>query len=365
MIPVSEPLIGRNEKKYVLDCLTSGWVSSKGSYIRRFENAFARLIGTKYAVACSSGTGAIHLALAALHIGPGDEIIVPTLTMIATALPIVYLGAKPILVDSEKNTGNINVSKIEEKITKKTRAIIPVHLHGHPADMAAVRKLAKKYKLAVIEDAAEAHGAKIRNKLAGSFGDMGCFSFYGNKIITTGEGGMVTTNNKRLADRMRSLRNLARTPNKHFLHQEIAYAYRLSNVQAALGLAQTENAKNFIAKKRTIAQKYSRLLSGVNGLRLPSELPGYTNVYWQYGILFNSKQTRDSVEKKLAKNGIETREFFIPLHRQPAFKKIGLFTGERYPVAEHLSSHGLCLPSGVALTGADIAYVCTTLRSLL
>lgn len=365
MIPVSQPIIGRNAKKYLLDCVKSGWVSSKGTYVERFEKAFARYIGTKYAVASSNGTSAIHLALAALNIGPGDEGIIPTLTMIATALPIIYTGATPVLADSEPITGNIDVGKIESKITRRTRAIIPVHLHGHPADMTEINNIARKYHLAVIEDAAEAHGAEIHGKKVGSFGDMGCFSFYGNKIITTGEGGMVTTNNKKLADRMRSLRNLARTPGRHFLHQEVAYAYRMSNLQAALGLAQTEEAGRYVAKKRRIAHIYTRSLNHIPALTLPAELPGYTSVYWQYGIVFKNKKTRDLVGQKLAARGIETREFFTPLHRQPAFTKRGLFTGESYPVAENLSVRGLCIPSGLALSGADIGNICTTLQSLL
>lgn len=361
MIPVSDPIIGRHAKKYILDCLASGWVSSKGTYIDRFEKAFAGFIGTKYAVATSSGTSAIHLALAALDIGLGDEIIIPALTMIATALPIIYTGATPVLVDSEPRTGNIDTTKIQAAVTHRTRAIIPVHLHGHPADMTEIVRLAKKNNLAVIEDAAEAHGAQIHGKKAGSFGDMGCFSFYGNKIITTGEGGMVTTNSKSFADRVRSLRNLARTPGKHFLHKEIAYAYRLSNLQAALGLAQTEDARRFVAKKRRVARTYNRLLKKIPNITLPTEIPGYTSVYWQYGILLKNKKTRDGIEKKLAARGIETREFFIPMHRQPALTKLGLFKNQRYPVAEELSSRGLCLPSGLTITAKELHDVCATL----
>lgn len=365
MIPVSDPIIAKNAKKYLLTCLTSGWVSSRGPFIERFERVFARFIGTKYAVATSSGTSALHLSLAALRIGPGDEVIVPTLTMIATALPIMYQGATPVLVDSEPGTGNIDVQKIKAKITRRTRAIIPVHLHGHPANMTAIMDLAKKHHLAVVEDAAEAHGAEFKGRKVGSFGDAGVFSFYGNKIITTGEGGMVTTNNKALADRMRSLRNLARTPGKHFLHQEVAFAYRLSNLQAALGLAQTEEADRFVDRKRAIAKKYNELLSGVSGIILPVERHGYKSVYWQYGIVFSGELMRNTVEKLLAKRGIETREFFVPLHRQPAFTKRGLFSKERYPVSEMLSARGLCLPSGLTLTDNEITYVCKNLVSSL
>lgn len=365
MIPVSQPVMGRHAKKYLLDCLETGWVSSKGPYVERFERAFADFIGTKYAVAASSGTSSLHLALAALTIGPDDEVILPALTMIATVLPVLYTGATPVLVDSEPATGNIDITKIEKRITKKTRAIIPVHLHGHPADMAGIMKLAKKYHLAVIEDAAEAHGAKIRGKNVGSFGDMGCFSFYGNKIITTGEGGMVTTNHTGLAERIRSLCNLARTPGRHFLHQEIAYAYRMSNLQAALGLAQTEDADRFVAKKRRIAETYTRLLQHMHGITLPVEVPGYTSVYWQYGILFKNKKIRDMIAQKLAARGIETREFFIPLHHQPALIHKGLFTHQKFPVADTLSRRGLCLPSGLALGTKDIHFVCRIIMQAL
>lgn len=365
MIPVSEPIIGPNAKRYILDCLTTGWVSSKGAYVDRFEKKFADFVGTKHAVAVSSGTSALHLALAALGIGPGDEVIMPALTMIATAFPVIYVGATPVLVDSERATGNIDTNNIRAAITRRTRAIIPVHLHGHPADMKPILKLAKQYHLAVIEDAAEAHGAAIGGRMTGSFGDMGCFSFYGNKIITTGEGGMVTTDNARLAARIRHLRNLARTPGKHFVHQEIAYAYRLGNLQAALGLAQTEEARRFVAKKRHIAKTYNRLLRNIPGITLPAEAPGYTSVYWQYGVLFTSKKIRDRVEQQLARKGIETREFFVPLHRQPALTRRGLFKKNRYPVSEYLSSRGLCLPSGVALPDGDISTICTALQSSL
>jgi perosamine synthetase len=333
--------------------------------VEKFERAFARWTESSYAVSCPSGTAAIHLALAAAGVKPGDEVLLPALTMVATALPVIYLGAKPVLVDVRPDTGTIDENKIVSKITEKTVALIPVHLHGHPANMTAIKKTARHHHLKVIEDAAEAHGARIGTRMAGSIGDMGCFSFYGNKILTTGEGGMVTTMSKRFDTRIRLLRNLARTPGRHVLHQEVAYAYRMGNLQAALGLAQTEEADTFVAKKRHIAALYTRLLQRETGMTLPVELPGYRSVFWHYGILLSNGKVRNRIERQLAKKGIETREFFIPLHRQPAFTRLGLFRGERYPVAEDLGRRGLCLPSGLTITDAQIRFVCKTLISLL
>jgi len=366
MIPVSQPLIAKNASKYLQECLRTGWVSSAGSFVERFENAFAKYIGTKYAVATSSGTSAIHLSLASLDIGPGDEVIIPSFTMIATLLPILYQGAKAILVDSEEKTGNIATSLIEKKITKKTKAIIPVHMYGHPVHMKPILQLAKKYNLAVIEDAAEAHGAEyfLNNtwKKVGSMGDTGCFSFYGNKIITTGEGGMITTNNKRLADRVRSLRNLARTPGKHFLHKEIAFAYRMSNLQAAVGLAELEEIEKYVTIKKEIAHIYSTKLAGIGDIILPSEEPYAKSVFWQYGIRVKDKKKLSLLEKYLAKKQIETRRFFVPMHMQPACEKLGLFKNEKYNIAEKLETSGLCIPAGVAMKKADILYVTQTIK---
>lgn len=242
-IPVNEPLIAKNATKYVLDCLETGWVSSAGTYIEKFEKAFAKYLGVKHAITTTSGTTALHLALLTLGIGSGDEVIVPTLTMIASVNSICYVGAIPVLVDSEPETGNIDPKKIEEKITKKTKAIMPVHLYGHPADMDKIMEIAKKYKLAVVEDAAEAHGAEYKGEKAGSFGKINCFSFYGNKIVTTGEGGMVVTNDDKLAERARSLKDLAHSKKRRFLHEELGYNFRMTNMQAALGLAQLEEIR--------------------------------------------------------------------------------------------------------------------------
>lgn len=367
MIPVSEPLIGKNASKYIEECLKTGWVSSAGSYVEKFEEAFAKFIGTKYAVATNSGTSALHLSLAVLDIQKGDEVILPSFTMIASLLPIIYQGAIPILVDVEKQTCNINPLLIEKKITKKTKAIMPVHMYGHPVNMEPIIELARKYNLAVIEDAAEAHGAEClvnkQWKKVGSIGDLGCFSFYGNKIITTGEGGMITTNNKHLAERAKSLRNLARTPGRHFLHQEIAFAYRMSNVQAAVGLAELEEIKKYIKRKIAIANLYQEQLGVISEICLPQQAPYAKSVFWQYGILLQTKRkTVAQLESYLKKHTIETRRYFTPMHRQPACIKRGLFKNENYPIGEQLEQLGLCLPSGVAISDKDLLFISQTVR---
>ena len=375
-IPISKPIIAKNAKKYLLECLSSGWVSSKGPYVEKFEGRFADFVGTKYAVATSSGTHSLHLALASLNIGPGDEVIVPTLTMIAAALPVIYVGAKLVLVDSEEITGNMDVFKVEEKITKKTRAIIAVHLNGHPLDMDPLISLARHHNLSIIEDAAESHGAQYqfshkRRRLSwlkvGSIGDLGCFSFYGNKIITTGEGGMVVTNNKQLADKVRYLRNFARSTSKHFYHQQIAFAYRMSSLQAALGLAQLEQADKIIELKSEFASLYMKHLRNIKSLQFPTQKPYAKRIYWNFDIIIkeNSPVTRDELAEILEKNSIETRIFVIPLHKQPALIKLGLFKKEKYPVAEKLSRQGLSLPLGPDIKKEEITYICNLIRQTL
>jgi perosamine synthetase len=369
-IPVAQPILTKNAKKYLLDCVDSGWLSSIGPYVGRFENNFAKYIGVSHGIATNSGTSAIHLALASLDIKPNDEVILPALTMIATVLPILYLGATPILVDSETQTGNIDVKKVEKKITKKTKAIIIVHLHGHPVEMDTVLTLVKKYNIKLIEDAAEAHGAEYKGKKVGSFGDIGCFSFYGNKIITTGEGGMCLTNNKSLAKKIRDLGDIDRHHTRHFYHDKIAYTYRMSNLQAAVGLSQLENIKIFIEKKRRIAFQYNKHLTPnsyhltSHYFDLPLELTYAKSVYWQYGILIKKNSFGNSVQlaKYLEKLGIETRPFFLPMHKQPALLKHNLFKGEKYPVAESLSRTGLCLPSALTMTDDQIEFVSNNVK---
>lgn len=369
MIPISKPIIARNAKKYLLDCLNSSWISSKGPYVEKFERAFAKFVGTKYAVATSSGTSALHLSLATLNIGADHEVIVPDLTMIAAALPIIYVGAKPVLIDSESDTGNLDPAKIEDKISNKTRAIIVVHLNGHPADLKSILNIAKKHQLAVIEDAAESHGAKYnlagKWKPVGSIGDLGCFSFYGNKIVTTGEGGMVATNNKRLAERAASLRNLARSPKKHFYHKEVSFVYRMSNLQAALGLAQLEEVETSLKKKAYFASVYFDNLKNLPFLQLPIEKQYAKRIYWNFDVLIKPPVNPQTVAKYLSHHGVESRIFVIPLHKQPAFLRLGLFKNEHYPVADRISKIGLSLPLGPNIKNQDINYICHLIKQVV
>jgi len=367
MIPVNEPLIGKKELQYITDCVKSGWISSKGSYIKNFEEKFAKFCGVRHGISTTSGTTALHLALASLGIKKGDEIIMPTFTMVATAYAVLYLGAKPVFIDSEERTWNMDVSKVEEEIGQKTRVLLPVHIYGHPVDMDPLIKLSKKYSLFVIEDAAEAHGAKYKGRICGSMGDMNCFSFYANKVITTGEGGMVVTDDKRLAEKARLLKDLSHSPKQRFLHTALAYNYRMTNMQAAIGLAQIEKANILIEKKRRIASLYNDNLKDIEGLRLPIEEKWAKSVYWMYSILVEDDLgiSRDQFKLELLKEGIDTRSFFIPMHRQPVIKEMGLVDKKKkYPVSDYISDHGLYLPTGLALKDKDVLSVCETIRKI-
>jgi len=356
-IPVCEPKLGKKEMQYVTDCLNSGWISSKGEFIQRFEEKFSRYCGARYGVATSSGTTALHLAVATLGIGLGDEVIIPSFTMIATANAVVYTGAKPVLVDSEKRTWNINVDKIEEKITKNTKAVMVVHTYGHPVNMGPLLDLAEDHNLLVIEDAAEAHGAEYNAKRVGALGELGCFSFYANKIITTGEGGMLVTNNEDLADKAKLLRDQAFDREKRFWHRYIGFNYRITNLQAAIGVAQMEKIDAFVETRRRNAHLYNSLLKDVNGITLPPEAKWAKSVYWMYSILIESSFSmgRDKLMEYLARKGVETRNFFYPIHKQPVYS--GRYKGEKYPVAEQLSCKGVNLPSGNTLGKGQIEYV--------
>ncbi len=362
-IPISQPSIPDDTLEYVKKSIDAGWLSSSGPFIHKFEENFAKFIGSKYAVATNSGTSAIHLALSSLGIKKGDEVIIPAFTMIATVLPILYTGATPVLVDAEPQTGNMNVSQVKKKITNRTKAIIPVHIYGHPVDMEPLIDLAHTHSLAIIEDAAEAHGAqyKLKNtwKMVGGLGTIGCFSFYGNKIITTGEGGMAVTNNKQVAEKIKNLRNLARFPGQYFLHEEIGFAYRMSSLEAAVGISQLKHIRQFIRRKIQIASLYKKLLSDIPYLTLCGQAPYARSVYWQYYLLVKpgSPTTKQDLKSFLERHGIETRDFFVPVHMQPPLQKRGFFKGETYPVAEDLSNRGLCIPSGVAISDEDIKYV--------
>jgi perosamine synthetase len=366
MIPVCEPFLSGKELEYVTDCIKSNWISSKGKYIEEFEQKFAHYCGCKYGISTTSGTTAIHLALASLGIGLGDEVIVPTFTMISTVFAVVYTGARPVLVDAEPETWNIDVTRIEEKITPRTKAIMPVHIYGHPCDMEPIMEMVRRHNLYVIEDAAEAHGAEYKGRKAGSIGHVNCFSFYANKIITTGEGGMVVTNNRQIAEKARRLKDLAHSKEKRFLHAGLGFNYRMTNIQAAIGLAQFERIDELVERRRKNAYFYNSLLKDIKGIGLPPEKEWARNVYWMYSIFIEDQfgMSRDELMRKLEEKEIETRTFFIPMHQQPVFTSMNLFAGERYPVAEELSRRGLYLPSGSGLTEAEIRYIAETLHKL-
>lgn len=365
MIPVSKPIIFAKSSKYLNECINSGWISSQGPFVKKFERSFANYLGVKHAISTTSGTTALHLALVALGIKKNDEVIVPTFTMIAPVFAILYTGATPVFVDSDLDTWNMNVSEIERKITKKTKAILVVHIYGHPVDLDPIKTLAKKYKLYLIEDSAEALGAEYKNKKIGSFGIVSCFSFYANKLITTGEGGMVVTNNQTLAVKIRSLSDMSYSLKKRFLHTSLGFTYRMTNMQAALGLAQLENVEQLSIKKRQIAQIYNKLLSNLPSLKLPVEKKWAKNSYWVYGVLIkSSKINRDKLRKKLFEKGIDTRDFFIPTHNQPALKKLGINIKEKFPIAQKLSRQGLYLPSGPDISIKQIEYVCKTIKEI-
>ncbi len=361
MIPVWEPVLDGNEERYVRDCLETNWISSLGKYIVRFEESFSRWCGMPHGVACSSGTAALHLSLVALGVGPGDEVIIPDFTLIVSANTVIQAGARPVLVDVDRHTWCIDPAKIEEKITPRTRAIMAVHMYGHPCDMPAILAIARRHGLFVLEDCAEAHGAEISGRKVGTFGDASCFSFYGNKILTTGEGGMVLTRDPALAGKLRLLRDQAFEPPR-FVHREVGYNYRLTNVQAAIGLAQTEKADEKVEKKREIARWYLELLTGCPDVALPFEAPGAKNVYWMFGVQLGDRypQGRDRVMTELKETGIDTRAFFCPMHLQPVFERADPRFPDRsgsFPVSEDLWKRGLYLPSGLGLTRRHVEEV--------
>jgi len=366
-IPVCSSTLTGNEWKYVKECLDSNWISSKGKFVSEFEQKFADYIHVKYGVSTTGGTTAIHLALESLKIGKGDEVIVPSFTMSGSIFPIIYCGAKPVLVDSELETWNMDVSKIEEKITPKTKAILPIHIYGHPCEMEKILEIAEDHELYVVEDAAEAHGAEYKGKKVGSFGDIGCFSFYANKIITTGEGGMIVTNNKKIYQRAQALKNMAHTEKRRFLHYSLGFNYRMTNLQAAIGLAQLGKIQEFVEARRRNAKLYNKMLADVRGIVLPPEKRWAKNVYWMYSILIEKNKfgaSRKELMEKLADDGIETRPFFVPMHKQPFLKKMGLFRNEKFPIAEKLGQEGVNLPSSSSLTEEEITLVCKSIMEI-
>lgn len=360
-LPVAEPSLGEKELLYISECVLTGWVSSAGKFVTRFEEMFAEFCGTRHAITTSSGTTALHLAVLALNISSGDEVIVPTLTFIATANAVTYTGARPVFVDSELETWNIDPNEIESAINSKTKAIISVHLYGHPANMDPILQIARKRDLKIIEDAAEAHGAYYRSNRVGSIGDIGCFSFYGNKTITTGEGGMIVTNNKKLADRIRILRDHGMSPNRRYWHPVIGYNYRMTNLQAAIGVAQMEKINTIISAKQRIAHTYTENLKDIKGLTLPHETPSSISVCWLYTILVEDSfgMSRDELMCALSDSGIDTRPVFIPIHMQPVYA-----TDQCLPVAENISVRGISLPSAVNLRVLDIKEITNIIRHI-
>jgi perosamine synthetase len=376
VIPVSEPLLADRESEYVEACIKTGWISSSGPLIDEFEQKWSQYCGRKYGVSVCNGTAALQAAIEALHLTKGDEVILPTFTIISCASAILYAGGTPVLVDVDPRTWTMDVAQVAEKITSRTKAIMVVHIYGHPADLDPIIALADRHGLAIIEDAAEAHGAEYLSgrtttapqwRRCGSFGTASCFSFYANKLITTGEGGMVLADDPGLAGKLRSLRNLCFQTERRFSHEELGFNFRFTNIQAALGLAQLERMDKIVAKKRWMGQEYTNRLQGIAGLQLPVEEPWARSVYWMYGVVLSEDTGMDAsaFARKLVDRGIETRPFFLGMHEQPVFQRRGLFKGERYPIAERLAQRGLYLPSGMALTEEQLRCVVETVRELL
>ena len=367
-IPVNEPLLDGNEKKYLLEAIETGWISSEGPFIEKFEENFSQSVNRKHGIAVANGTAALEIAVKALGIGPGDEVIMPTFTIISCAGAVVKTGATPVLVDCDPVTWNMDAGEIEQRITSRTKAIMVVHIYGLPVNMELVLNLVEKYNLLMIEDAAEMHGQTYLNKPCGSFGDVSIFSFYPNKHITTGEGGMLVCDREEQAERCRSLRNLCFKPEQRFIHDELGWNYRMTNLQAALGLAQLEQLPVHVRRKREMGRLYSKLLKDIPGIQLPLFRTDYAdNIYWVYGIVlseeigFGAKVASD----KLREFGIGTRPFFWPMHEQPVFKNMGLFINESYPKAEKIARQGFYLPSGLTITEAQIDRVAGAVRSIL
>lgn len=363
-IPIAVPVLNGNEKKYVNDCLDSTWISSQGKYINMFEEAFANYCETDYAISCSNGTVALHIPLLAYGIKPGDEVIVPTLTYIATANAVAYCGATPVFVDCEEDTWNIDPKKIVEKITPNTKGIIVVHLYGNPANMDAIMKIAKEHNLFVIEDAAEAHGAMYKGKKVGSIGHVGVFSFFGNKVITTGEGGMVITSDQQLENKMRLLKGQGMDPNRRYWFPMIGYNYRMTNIQAAIGLAQLENIDSHIQKRKQVAEWYLKHLGDtMNLVEFQTNQIEGINVHWMFSILLERGIDigRDSLMSLLKEDGIETRPVFYPLHQMPPYFE----DTTEYIYSDDIANRGINLPTHGLLTEEDVIYICRCIKKYL
>ena len=377
MIPVSEPCVGQQELANVVDCVKTGWISSAGKYIEQFEAAWSAACGVKHGVAVSNGSTALDVAVRALGIGPGDEVLMPTFTIASCLSAVVNVGAVPVLIDSEPRTWGMDVSALEAAVTARTRAIMVVHIYGHPVDMDPVLRLAGRLSLKVIEDAAEVHGARYLSgrdgtsptwRLCGGMSDIATFSFYANKLITTGEGGMVVTSDSALASRARSIRNLCFAPPRRFLHKELGFNYRMTNIQAAIGVAQVPRLAEIVARKRGIAAAYTSRLKLVKELELPVEERWAHNVYWVYGVVLRDCVPFDAEEfaRRLAARGVETRPFFLGMHEQPALHSLGRYRDSlgRFPVAERIARRGLYIPAGLTISDAQIELVCEAIEAV-
>lgn len=364
-IPVAAPVLAGREKEYVADCMESGWISSAGKYVELFEAEFAKFCGVRHAVSCCNGTAALHLSLAALGVGPGDEVIVPTLTFVATANAVTYCGARPVFVDVEPESWNLDPAQVASKITPRTKGIVAVHLYGNPVDVDALRALASRHGLFLLEDAAEAHGALHRGRPAGSLGDVAAFSFYANKIIATGEGGMVTTDDDALAARVRLLRGQGMSTERRYWFPVVGYNYRMMNLPAAIGLAQLERAGWHTARRREVAASYARLLGDVQGLSRQAEREWARHAYWMFTVVLGvgEEGDRDRLMTRLHEEGVETRPVFYPVHSLPPYSEAS--RGEEFPVAERLARRGLSLPTWAGLSDDDLSYVCERLRACM
>ena len=358
MIPISNTALAGNELKYVTDCVQSGWISSVGTYVQRFEGAFADFCGTEHAVTCSNGTTALHLALLALGVKPGDEVIVPTLTYVATANAVVYCNATPVFADSEPETWNMDPARVEALITPRTKGIIVVHLFGHAVDMDPIMEIARRHGLFVLEDAAEAPGAEYKGARVGAIGDAATFSFFGNKIITTGEGGMITTNHRRLADEMRRLKNHGMDPQRKYWFSTVGYNYRLTNVASAIGLAQLEMMDWHLSKRREVVAWYREFLAGVEGLSFQAEKEWARHVWWLFTILMDESIPlgRFDLLEGLMVRGVEGRQIIYPIHELPPYQSGA--HDDRFPVATRTVDRGLHLPTWAGLTRDQVRYIC-------
>ena len=376
MISVNEPLITEREKELLVECIETGWISSEGPFVRHFEEMFAEFVGVRHGIAVTNGTAALELSIAALNLNPGDEVILPSFTIISCAMAVIRNGLRPVLVDAECETWNMDIQKVQELLEQrakrgeqsgKIKAIMPVHIYGHPVDMDPLLELAHQHGLYVIEDAAEVHGAEYKGGKCGCLGHVAVFSFYANKIITTGEGGMVVTNDDDLAEKARSMRNLCFQPDQRFLHNKLGYNFRMTNMQAAVGVAQMERVGALVERKVLQGEAYRKILGGIAGITLQTVRDWAKPVYWVNGIVLDDDVPMDAVKlaRRLGEKGVQTRPFFWPMHEQPVFHAMGLFKDETYPVSERLARRGLYLPSGIALMDEQIEEVCETVKKML